>query len=427
MIKLSIFKNQISPFSINSSSLNETNKANVDGEKNGSLDFQSILKNISKEEDVTEIENQKSNRHNKDIKAEEEVDIDEDIVDKINYLVSLLLDIKSNYEKADDTGIGDILAALEKTLEVVELIPNNDELIYFDAEEVELLMNTIGQAKEVVKDIMKIDNLKDHPLTMKLENIMEQIEKAFMEDIKTVDVSSLVETKEDINFEENDLQLDNNLDDEYVAMEGFKVAKDTEVTESNINFTDDSLMEDGEAKANIEPSYTFDIFANGLSSKENSFNGTINTNHIQDYNKEELIQQIIEKIEFNESFDKQEVKIRLKPEYLGDLVLKMEVVEGSIQAKILVDNYRTKEIIESNLFQLRDKFEENNLEIKTFEVFVGTNEDFERERKNEHFFRRNPTKFKLAARMEEEISIYDSNLMNKGEKTYYEGRLNLFV
>ncbi|NLV76425.1 MAG: flagellar hook-length control protein FliK [Tissierellia bacterium] len=57
----------------------------------------------------------------------------------------------------------------------------------------------------------------------------------------------------------------------------------------------------------------------------------------------------------------------------------MEMEKGSILAKIMVDNYRTKEIIEANLYQLKEDMRENGLDIKTFEVFVGTNEDFERE------------------------------------------------
>ncbi len=71
--------------------------------------------------------------------------------------------------------------------------------------------------------------------------------------------------------------------------------------------------------------------------------------------------------------------MKLKPEILGELMLKMEMEKGSILAKIMVDNYRTKEIIEANLYQLKEDMRENGLDIKTFEVFVGTNEDFERE------------------------------------------------
>ncbi len=98
-----------------------------------------------------------------------------------------------------------------------------------------------------------------------------------------------------------------------------------------------------------------------------------------------IVEQIVDKAKLIVDDFKQEIKISLKPEVLGDVVLKMEAVKGSITTKIMVDNHRTKELIEANLYQLKEEMKENGLEIKTFEVFVGSNEDFQRERSQEFF------------------------------------------
>lgn len=104
-----------------------------------------------------------------------------------------------------------------------------------------------------------------------------------------------------------------------------------------------------------------------------------NKEDLKEINHKDIFKQIVEEAKLNLDDFKQEIRIKLKPEILGELMLKMEMEKGSILAKIMVDNYRTKEIIEANLYQLKEDMRENGLDIKTFEVFVGTNEDFERE------------------------------------------------
>ena len=105
----------------------------------------------------------------------------------------------------------------------------------------------------------------------------------------------------------------------------------------------------------------------------------------------------------------------------------MESKVGSIEAKIFVDNYRTKEIIEAGLFQLKEEFKENGIEIKTIEVFIGTGEDFEKEERNRYSFKKkNRVKLKIVEKIGEEIKIYDNNFINQ-KSGFYDGKLNLFV
>ena len=101
--------------------------------------------------------------------------------------------------------------------------------------------------------------------------------------------------------------------------------------------------------------------------------------------QKDLFKQIVDKVKFIQDDIRQEIRIKLKPEILGELMMRMEVEKGVVVANIMVDNYKTKEIIETNLYQLKEDMHDNGLEIKTFEVFVGTNEDFEREGRQDLF------------------------------------------
>lgn len=146
-----------------------------------------------------------------------------------------------------------------------------------------------------------------------------------------------------------------------------------------------------------------------------------------DIDNKEIIQQIVDKVKLVVDDYKQEIKISLKPEILGELMLNMEVEKGNLLARIMVDNYRTKELIEANLYQLKEDMKENGLEIKTFEVFVGTNEDFQREKRQEFHLGKKSKKIKVRDEEIKEIKLYDENVFQISEDVYGEGQLNLFA
>lgn len=151
---------------------------------------------------------------------------------------------------------------------------------------------------------------------------------------------------------------------------------------------------------------------------------------MEEVRPQDIIEQIIEKVDVNVKELKQEIKISLKPEILGELVLKIEMKKGSLLTKIMVDNYKTKELIEANLYQLKQEMQENGLEIRTFEVFVGTNEDFRREKGRNYYPEKNNKKFKFKNKdlnKVENINTYDNNVLQPSNGIYHEGELNLFA
>nr|WP_244985902.1 flagellar hook-length control protein FliK [Anaerosalibacter bizertensis] len=124
--------------------------------------------------------------------------------------------------------------------------------------------------------------------------------------------------------------------------------------------------------------------------------------------------------------DSSEIRIKLKPEILGELLLKVEVEKGVVVAKAIVDNYRVKELIETNILQLKEGLEEQGLDIKTFQVQVGSNSDFDREQREE-FFQNNRKNKRVKLKKESALNInnYEENIMSDNSISLNEGTLDL--
>lgn len=98
--------------------------------------------------------------------------------------------------------------------------------------------------------------------------------------------------------------------------------------------------------------------------------------------KNDVIKQIVDKVKVDVKGENSQIKIKLKPDFLGEMSLKLSMEKGVISAKALVQDYQVKQLIESNLSQLRDNLEEQGISITNFEVSVGDDSSFERQGMN---------------------------------------------
>ena len=102
-------------------------------------------------------------------------------------------------------------------------------------------------------------------------------------------------------------------------------------------------------------------------------------------NPREIIKQITEHIKTDIKVNVNEVKITLHPESLGELSLKISMEQGIVTAMFVAENQRVKEIIESNMNQLRDALKESGVDVGALNVSVSSGENetmraYERER-----------------------------------------------
>lgn len=78
-----------------------------------------------------------------------------------------------------------------------------------------------------------------------------------------------------------------------------------------------------------------------------------------------------------------EVTIVLKPEFLGEVKVTIQVEGDIVAAKLQVESQQVKQIIENNFQNLRDSLEERNLHAGSLDVNVGQGEDERRAEEQE--------------------------------------------
>lgn len=97
-------------------------------------------------------------------------------------------------------------------------------------------------------------------------------------------------------------------------------------------------------------------------------------------NREELFSQIVEHAKVVVNNGGSEMEINLKPEHLGKLQLKVTIENDVVTAKFFAESQQVKEIIESNLSQLKRNLQENGMQVDMIMVSVGnqqSNEGFD--------------------------------------------------
>ncbi len=84
-----------------------------------------------------------------------------------------------------------------------------------------------------------------------------------------------------------------------------------------------------------------------------------------------VIQQILHKISLRSHGNQNEIKVRLEPPSLGTVRMNVSTSGDAVKTVIMTDNNTVKQIIESNLAQLRDSLNGNGLKVESFTVLVG--------------------------------------------------------
>ena len=87
--------------------------------------------------------------------------------------------------------------------------------------------------------------------------------------------------------------------------------------------------------------------------------------------KDQLFTQIMEHAKLMLSGNQSELEMSLKPDHLGKLQLKVMVENQVVTARFVAESQQVKQIIETNLNQLRDQLRESGLHVDYLSVSVG--------------------------------------------------------
>ena len=125
------------------------------------------------------------------------------------------------------------------------------------------------------------------------------------------------------------------------------------------------------------------------SGQNNNFNSPFSLNNVQvlkaetsapastntPVNYSSILKQVSEKINYSLGKGESRVTIQLNPRALGQVNVDLSMKNNQLQAIIVADSVQAKNILESNINQLKIALEGNNIEIDKVSVFVGNEEN----------------------------------------------------
>ncbi|MEW6007069.1 MAG: flagellar hook-length control protein FliK, partial [bacterium] len=90
----------------------------------------------------------------------------------------------------------------------------------------------------------------------------------------------------------------------------------------------------------------------------------------QDFSLDKKLYEIVQRADLELKEARTEMNIILKPEFLGKLNMKLTMNEGILDTKFTVGNPHLKELIETNLNDLRETFSQLEVEVGNIEVSI---------------------------------------------------------
>ena len=135
----------------------------------------------------------------------------------------------------------------------------------------------------------------------------------------------------------------------------------------------DSLTVDKSLSENRELSNKYASLNTGLKGFDSvATGGTENTSQSSKTAlSNSVINQIVENAQIIVKGDKKEIKIHLDPPSLGSIHMKVTMESNSMKVTAIADTPYVKEVIESNLNELKRSLADSGIKVDQFSVFVG--------------------------------------------------------
>lgn len=295
---------------------------------------------------------------------------------------------KSSEVEIDDSEIAeavkDVVAAFCKVFniapeELSEFLTDNDiavtELLdTTNVQDIVMQFNGIDNTADILTNDVVFDAIKN------LEDKVAEITKG-MEEVLNIDNDTVIKTFEELNFINNDSY---DVFDDYdreelnpvkveISEEAIVGAKD-DITEPAVNMASDTKREEkNDSRQESDNHLTQNVNNNQTVSRNDT---VVNTEQNQVFSSraQEIYNQIGEYIRNLSSENIQEIEMRLQPETLGTLHVKITQSEGVMKAEFITQNDNVRAAVESQLIQLKEDFDRSGIRVDEVEVRVSTNE-----------------------------------------------------
>lgn len=286
--------------------------------------------------------------------------------------ISALLEEMQAELDLEALGFDEISALLEN----VELLQNAD----LSAQELQALSEMAAKLQEGAEKFSEIleqhrtlsqgQNVLDESLVTKIEELLEEL------NVHSVDISQIKKIDIGTKALTENADLDANaLPEEAVEEEVLRVQNQN--NQANVGaYTERETAKSTSDEVSIEENALEDfknvmeITNRDLKSVVLEKAGTLLHKSTSTHEIYSQIKEGMSKLDINGNLH--EIVIKLKPEELGKVELKLELYKDFIIAKFDVENQAVKEAIESNLKDLRSSLEQSGYNNMQFDVNVGT-------------------------------------------------------
>ena len=364
--------------------------------------FDSILQQAKQKEDLPtpSVENKLNKIHNHAKKTSSET-----LKSKIQGTT------ESTKVKETDLGVekdGDISTREKQLLEKIEKLLEDKELI--EPDELEKLLGCsleqwLRQMEQTIWDLMQPAQFQQ--FLQQILNIQDPMELLFNE--KAIQVLKEVETDliplfaQGLSVEQKETMADTKVMESLpVSLLSVEESGVEELIENNgsqeqhfeiQNKTIDSDESVFSEKSNVTPNFTSlqtersqveetlphvimegaqQSIANSISlgreQETQVSDDTMTSINAQRVDADELIQQITTHMKIHMKPDVSEISLQLKPEYLGNMSLKLVSEKGIVTGQIVVENQQVKEMVENQLYQLRQTLQEQGVKMDQVQV-----------------------------------------------------------
>ena len=133
--------------------------------------------------------------------------------------------------------------------------------------------------------------------------------------------------------------------------------------------------------------------------------------------------QIIERISFRGMGSHKEINIKLDPPSLGSVRMNVSTTGESVRTTIVTENHFVKQVIESQLPQLRDSLANQGIKVDHFSVLVGGNSEQNRAHQQESA---SPTSY-LGLENEDLQDTVEELVLTRGPVIFNESTINVFA
>lgn len=289
--------------------------------------------------------------------------------------------LTENAAAAVSTLVNDLANVLNVSVEELENYLSVNEISVADLSNNEILQQIVVDFTNVSNPIDILSDSTAYDIYTEVQNIVSvfnqlvenegfdinemnlyPVENIPAENIETVETNAeTVSVKPEISDEHKALNdLENSETEEISVIQND--SKDEKVKTSdtdNKSSNDQSLNGSTQTTSNTETSVLPESDANTVT--------------YSDMDPQEIYNQIGEYIRNLSSENLQEIEMKLQPETLGTIQVKVTQSEGVVKAELTTTNESVKAMLEGQLIQLKEDFERSGLKVEDVEVKVSTN------------------------------------------------------